>query len=262
VSFHESDSPRREDEPDAAPRGESTAVCRSSPRLLIWALALTAGLAAGSVAWLVGEAVHDRFQPRLLATGGIPSIEEARAGEHAMRSALTLQAAVAFGLLGSALGASLGLAGGGVRRSARSSLIGGAFGAILGGVAGAVASFALLPVYFQFYDPDRDDLPLALLIQGGIAAAVGAVGGAAFGMGDRGRVSRALLGGLVGAVAGVLIYEVVGALAFPLDQTTKPISATPASRLLGRIIVATLASAGTAMGYASARGIEVRPDGE
>lgn len=258
MSFLESDSPTGANEPAAAPSAEATAVRRASP-VLVWTLAMTAGLAAGFVGWLVGEATHNRLQPKILATGGIPTIEEARAGASAMRSALTMQAAAAFGALGAALGLALGLAGGGIRRSSRSSLIGAAVGAILGGAAGAVTPLALLPVYFQFYDPDRDDLLLSLLTQGGIAAALGAAGGASFGIGDRGRVARTLLGGLLGAVAGVLIYGVVGALAFPLDKTTRPISATATTRLLGRILVATLAAAGSAAGYASARPAEPSP---
>lgn len=260
MSFPESDSPTSRNEPAAAaPLVETTTVSRSSSRLLVWTLALTAGLAAGCVAWLIGEATYDRLQPQILATGGIPTVEEAREGVRAMRSALAMQAAVAFAALGAALGLALGFAGGGVRRSARSGLIGGAFGVIMGGAAGAVTSLALVPVYFHFYDPDRDDLMLALLIQGGIAAAVGAVGGASFAIGSRIPIARVLLGGLLGAFAGVLIYEIVGALAFPVDKTTNPISTTATTRLLGRILVATLASAGTAMSCASAPQSDSRP---
>ena len=120
------------DEPVAAPLVESTAAHWSSSRLLVWTLALTAGLAAGVVGWLGGEATHDRLQPRLLATGGVPSIEEAAAGADAMRSAVAMQAAAAFGSLGAASGLALGLAGGAAQRSARSGLIGAVFGAILG----------------------------------------------------------------------------------------------------------------------------------
>jgi hypothetical protein len=222
-------------------------------------LVLTAGVVAGGAAWLAGEATYDRLQPKILATGGIPTIEEARAGDRAMKAAVTYRAAVAFGALGASLGLALGLAGGIVHRSARSGLIGAALGATLGGAAGFLATWLLMPIYFRFYDPDRDDLLLASLIQGAIAAAIGAAGGASFGFGDRGRIPRALVGGLLGGVAGVLIYELAGALAFPLDQTTKPISATPGTRLLGRILVTCLAAVGAAIGYGPTQDVDSRP---
>jgi hypothetical protein len=105
-----------------------------------------------------------------------------------------------------------------------------------------------MPIYFRFYDVDKDDLVLSLLIQGGICSAVGAAGGAALGVGVGGRslTARTLLGGLLGAVAGVAVYQLVGALAFPLDQTTRPISATWATRLFAHLAVATLTAAGAA----------------
>ena len=77
-------------------------------------------------------------------------------------------------------------------------------------------SRVLLPIYFRHLDPDHGDLTLAILILGGIWPIIGAAGGAAFGigLGQPGHVLRALLGGLLGALAGLLVYEIVGALAF------------------------------------------------
>lgn len=246
-------------ESDSQP-GRNEPVDAATSRRLVWISALGAGLAAGFAAWMIGEASHDRLQPKILATGGIPTIEEAQAGAGAMKKALALQAAVAFAASGSALGLALGLAGGAARRSPRPSLIGAALGTLLGGVAGAAAPLALLPVYFAYYDPDRDDLLLALLTQGGIGAAVGAAGGASFGIGSRrGRVVRALAGGMLGAVVGVLIYEFMGTLAFPLDQTTRPISATSATRLLNRLLLSILAAAGAVIGEGAGRKAQTSP---
>ena len=103
---------------------------------------------------------------------------------------------------------------------------------------------------FPFHDPDNEDLVLVFSIQGGIGAAIGAAAGAAFGLGLGGRnhLLRPLLGGLLGGIAGVVVYEMVGLLAFPLDETTRPISATWSTRLLARLAVAILASAGATMG--------------
>ncbi|MDR3619868.1 MAG: hypothetical protein P4L85_11010 [Paludisphaera borealis] len=258
MTSNESDSspgsvPPGPGEPAIASFPETTAGRRDAPPIRVWALALTAGLVAAFASWLIGEAFHDRLRPRLLSTGGIPTVDEARESANGIRAAVALQSSVAFGSLGAALGLALGLAGGAARRSARSGMIGAILGTILGGVAGALTPQVLLPLYFRFYDPDRDDLLLAIVIQGGLGAVVGAVGGASFAIGNRSPVARGLLGGLLGAVGGVVIYEVVGALAFPLDQTTKPISATAGTRLLGRIMVASLAAAGAAKSAGAAR---------
>jgi hypothetical protein len=162
----------------------------------------------------------------------------------------TLEASLAFGSLGAVLGLTLGLAGGSARGSARAALIAAIVGSILGGAAGAGMSRALLPIYFRILDPDHGDLTLAILIQGGIWPVIGAAGGAAFGigLGERGRAVVPLLGGLLGAVAGLLVYEIVGALVFPLDKTSNPLSATWGTRLFARLAVTTLASAGAARG--------------
>jgi len=231
-----------------------------SPSIRVWALSLAAGLIAGIVSWLIGEALHGQLRPSLLATSGFPSGEEAHAHALGVKSAVTLEASFAFGLLGSALGLALGAAGGTVRRSARAGLTASAFGAVLGAAVGAALPWLLLPIYFRIYNPDRGDLGLAILIQGGLGSVIGAVGGAAYGLGlgGRGRAARALAGGLLGALAGVLLYEIVGALAFPLDETTKPLSASSVTRLLARLTVAVLASIGATRGAWSAP--RIRPD--
>ena len=212
-----------------------------------WLLMLAAGLIAGTVSWLVGEALNDRIQPQLLSTGGVPTAEEAAAGASGTRKAVAMQVSLAFGSLGAALGLGLGLVGGVLRGSSRSTRNGAILGTILGGALGAITPQLLLPIYFRFYNPDSDDMVLALLIQGGIGAAVGAAGGVAFGVGKRGRTTQAVAGGVIGALAGTLAYELAGALAFPLDETSKPIAATTVARLLGRLLVATFAAAGVVM---------------
>jgi hypothetical protein len=96
---------------------------------------------------------------------------------------------------------------------------------------------------------------VGLLVQAVISAAIGAAGGAAFGvgLGHRGVIVRAAIGGLLGACAGAIVYEILGAIVFPLDETSSPISATSATRLLGRLAVSTLGSAGAALGFLDQR---------
>jgi hypothetical protein len=215
-----------------------------------WALALTAGLIAGFASWLIGETFHGRFKPPVHATSRRLSHAELKSQFMADQAAQGLEATVAFGSLGAVLGLALGLAGGAARRSARTALIAAIVGSILGGTAGAAMTHVLLQVYFRILNPDNNDLVLAILIQGGIWSVIGAVGGAAFGigLGDRSRAVRAFLGGLLGGIAGMLVYEMIGAVAFPLDWTSDPLSATWGTRLFARLALTTFASAGAVRG--------------
>ena len=88
-----------------------------------------------------------------------------------------------------------------------------------------------------------------MLLHGGIWSAIGAAGGLAFsvGLGGRGRAVRALLGGLLGAFGGTMIYELIGGLAFPVAEADRPVSATWGTRLIARLAVASLAAVGTAI---------------
>jgi hypothetical protein len=235
------------------PPGASLAaglVTRRQFLVRVWALALTAGLIAGFASWLIGETFHGRFKPPDGRTGVRLTPIQIQSLAMARHAAQGFEATIAFGSLGAVLGLALGLAGGCARGSARAALIAAIAGSILGGTAGAVMPSVLLPIYFRMYNPDREDMILAILIHGGNWSVIGAAAGAAFGigLGDRGRALRALLGGLLGAIAGVLVYEVVGGLAFPLDGTSDPLSATWGTRLFARLAVTILASAGAAIG--------------
>jgi hypothetical protein len=223
---------------------------RRLPPVRVWALALTAGLIAGFASWLIGETFHGRFAPPDARTGRRLTPAEIRSRGMALDAAQALEATLAFGSLGAVLGLALGLAGGCARGSARAAVIAAIAGSILGGTAGALMPRVLLPIYFRMHNPDRDDLILAILIQGGNWSVIGAAAGAAFGIGfgDRGGALRALLGGLLGAIAGVLVYELVGGVVFPLDGTSNPLSATSGTRLFARLAVTILASAGAAVG--------------
>ena len=120
-------------------------------------------------------------------------------------------------------------------------------GLVLGAVLGAGTSLALLPFYFRALDKAQEDLSrdltLPLLVHGGIWAACGLAGGAAFAIGlgaGRIRLIKAAVGGLIGAVFGAALYELIGATAFPTDKTTYPLATIWIARLLARLLVATL----------------------
>jgi hypothetical protein len=238
------------DPPPSASLAGGLATGRQLRPVSVWALALTAGLIAGFASWLIGESFHRRFAPPDARTGHRLTPEQIQSRRTAIDASRALEAAVAFGALGAVTGLALGLAGGCAQGSARAALIAAIIGSISGGAAGAIMPRILLPTYYRMHDPDRDDLLLAVLIQGGNWSVIGAAAGAAFGigLGDRGRALRALLGGLLGATAGVLVYEMVGAVAFPLDRTSDPLAATWGTRLFARLAVTIFASAGTAIG--------------
>jgi hypothetical protein len=88
-----------------------------------------------------------------------------------------------------------------------------------------------------------------LLTHGAIWLAVGAVGGLAFGLGlgGRGRWQATLVGGLIGAAAATVVYELVGALVFASSRTDLPLSSSSTTRGMAMLLVATMASIGAVL---------------
>ena len=81
------------------------------------------------------------------------------------------------------------------------------------------------------------------------------MGGLALGIGSGARGDKLvtiLIGGLVGGFLGALVYELIGAFAFPMAGTTKPISET-GTRAIARLAVAIFAAAGAAWGAGESR---------
>jgi hypothetical protein len=149
--------------------------------------------------------------------------------------------------LGALMGAAMGLAGGLSRRSKEGARRGALVGLALGAVLGAVASLAFIPLYFvakRFAATAEPDLSVAMLLHAGVWMSVGAVAGMAFalGLGEPRRAGRAVLGGLLGALVGTLLYDVIGAAVFPLDGTADPIAQTWYSRSLARVLVPLLSA--------------------
>jgi hypothetical protein len=209
-------------------------------------MAIVAGLVAGVVSWLIGEAVVTAFRPPYQAQNVMgQTIMKANFEDQSVAD--TKNAALAFAMLGGVLGAALGMAGGIARRSTKAGMGSSVVGLVLGAVLGAGTSFALLPFYFRALDKAQEDLSrdltLPLLVHGGIWAACGLAGGAAFAIGlgaGRVRLLKAAFGGLIGAVLGAALYELIGATAFPVDKTTYPLATTWIARLLARLLVAIL----------------------
>jgi hypothetical protein len=212
----------------------------------VLAFATAAGLLAGVASLLAGEMVLSRYQGDLLAPLDIsPSPEAMRR----WRDARLYSATLTFTALGGCLGLAMGWAGGLARRSvaagARASLL----GLLLGTAAGASLALVLVAVFFKRHDPQSGDLVLPLLTHFAIWSAVGAVGGLAFGvgLGGRGRWKATLAGGIAGAAAATIIYEIVGALAFASSKTDLPVSSSITTRGMAQLLVAILSAAGAAL---------------
>ncbi|WP_197446994.1 hypothetical protein [Tautonia plasticadhaerens] len=203
-----------------------------------WPLCLAAGLIAAVGSWGIGEAVHDRYEVPLVAAYGDAEATAANARE--ILAAQRQRAAIAFGSLGALLGLLLGVAGGLARGSIRRGLGAGLLGLALGGAGGVGSCFGLIPAFHRLIDRDSDDLILPMLFHAGYWILPGALAGLAFGigLGGRSRVARALLGGLLGAIVGTMLYEVGGAVAFPLVRMSEPLPDSPTARLFGRLAVA------------------------
>ncbi len=198
-------------------------------------------LLAGLLSWLMGESLYKVVRPPLRevqamgVTMMLPKLEDEIAAD-------TKNAAIGYAALGACLGLFLGAIGGWAGGSVSRALFATGLGAILAAAAAALMSFAVVPIYFDRYDPAEPDLTLPLLTHGAIWGAIGAVGGLVFGLGlgGRNRALQAMLGGLLGGLAGAGVYEVVGAGLLPFAKTIQPVAVAWTARMLAHVSVAVL----------------------
>jgi hypothetical protein len=211
----------------------------------LWGWALALGLLAGVASWALEEVSRGFINPQPLSREVFPG-EATRilvASAH-MRSGL-----MAFGLQGGLLGLALGVAGGMARRSVGKALAGGITGAIIGTSAACAASSLLVPMFDRHYNPMVDDMVMSLLVHGGLWMTVGAAAGLAMGVGLGGgaRAWRMLGGGVLGAICGTMLYDVVVGIVLPLDKTAQPLPGTRRARLIARVTIALFVAAGAAL---------------
>jgi hypothetical protein len=207
----------------------------------VWVAIPVVAVLAGAAAWYCGELTLDRFNPSDKASSQRFDFSVLN---KEMAWATSLNGAAAFAVLGGLLGLSLGLVGGLGRRSAAGAILGAAVGLFLGAAAGALPSFAIMPWHWKHRGDDeyRGQLVLPTLVHLGLWCSLGLTAGLAFGLGRYGpRPSRLFVtgaAGLIGAIIGTSLFELAGALLFPLDETVNPFSATWQTRLLARLSVA------------------------
>ncbi len=212
----------------------------------ILAIAAIAGLLSGAASLIAGEMILKSYQNELVpALKAHPSAEDLRR----WREARIHSAALTIMATGGILGLTMGIAGGVARRSSNASAGAAIVGLVLGFAVAASLGLFLVSNFFKKFDPQSGDLVLPLLTHGAIWSAVGAIGGLAFGLGlgGKGRWTATLGGGLLGAAAAAVIYEIVGALAFASSKTDQPVSATLASRGMAHFLVAILSATGAAL---------------
>jgi hypothetical protein len=221
-----------------------------------WAFVLCLASIAGAAAWLGGERAHQLFKPSEESSS---QRFDFRALNRELSLSGTRNAAVAFGLLGACLGLALSLTPGSSRRSTVRRLGSSLLGLLAGGTAGVAGSYLVIPFHYEYKDPSGTEIGQSVLTHGMIWGLVGLGAGVAYGI-SRSRptrltVFRSAQGGLIGALIGTVLYELIGGLAFPLARTTDAISASAWTRLLACMAIAL----GTAVGILMSQPPESEP---
>ena len=213
-----------------------------------WRSRRLAGLAAGGLAWAAGEtrAVDSGPAEKRSSFMGSETMMPQVSFE-SQQAAVRLTSTKAFGILGGLTGLLLGLVGGATAGSARRAALAGGVGLAVGGLLGAGVTWATLPAFERGRAADTGDLLASLLMHGAFWIPIGAAGGLALGLGRRDRIASAMVGGALGALVGTVAYELIGGMVFPMAETGAPISLTATTRLLGRLLVPTLAAVGATL---------------
>lgn len=232
-----------ETEPARAPDEAAPPPIRPSLSASSWILLATLAVFSGVAIWAIAEPLRARYQGKasVVQTQSGPSLQ-VRDEDQAIAD--TMNGMLFAGIAGGLLGAVLGIAGGGIRRSWGAGLFGAVLGGMLGAALGAAASRVLLPVYFgQVADPEAKlsgELMASLMTRAGIWGAIGLAAGMALasGMGRWDRLAMAMVSALIGGMMAAAFYEIVGAAAFPSFKTSQPIASHWAPRLMAALAIA------------------------
>lgn len=226
---------------DALKREPRTSTLGAQRQVWTWTLVLFLALAAGVAAWRLGEGTMEFAK---LSQAAAENYRDSTALNMEMPRVASINGALTLGVLGALLGLALGLAGGLCRRSMAAAITGAVVGLILGTAAGALPAWTVMPWHWRHRndDPATLDLLAPLLMHMALWSTIGLAAGLAFGIGSSGarplRLLEAALAGLAGAMLGTFLFEVTGAMLFPMDHTADPFSTTSATRLLARLCLA------------------------
>jgi hypothetical protein len=236
--------------------------------LSLWALAMAGAFVAGLLAWQGGERTYPYFVPVLTRLPGAEKMnpyERQGLMNAQLKEKLAItesqNAALMYALLAALVAGALGLAGGFARWSLPAGIAAAVFGGAIAAAASAGIALVLTQrVFFPYMQPDSS-LVLPFSIHLGMWAPVGLVGGAAlgFGLGGWRLMPKAMLGGLIGAVAGALAFEVFNAAYFALVRVESPIPSLRTTRLAADLCVALGAALGALGGVLPGRTRKAAP---
>ena len=225
-------------------------------------LTITAAIAAGLLAWLIGETKPmwavpaSRPQMTMGTLGMIPTTETIQVAEVATAARL-------HGVFGAFLGLAMGVAGGLASRSPRRAMRAGLLGMACAAAVGIAAPYAVIPLFNRFRDSFPEELVGSILMHGLIWASLGvtAAFALAFGQGGgSGRLGHILWGGLLGALVGTVIFDMTGAVFSANDHTGEPVSTSSASRLAARLIISVSVAIAASLGARKGRPWEINAD--
>ncbi len=214
---------------------------RPCSRWRIGVIAVTAGIAAGLVSWIGCEWAHDLFRPRLVEDPRWEAIWMEPSWE-TLYAAELKNAALTNAVLGCVSGFAMGLAGGLAARAPSRGIFVGLSAQAVGLLVGALVALALIPlchpVFQRPFRPITDDVWLPLVMHGGVWAADGAVGGAAFAisMGCRPRLKSAIGSATAGAVLAAVFFQLIGTCLSLDAGATDPVARWSVVRLVAMLL--------------------------
>jgi hypothetical protein len=216
---------------------------------------VAASFIGGIFAWYAGETRFMHVEPVKVpqVVMGQPIMASTAKTQHAAELSTAMRT---NGLFGAVLGLTFGLSGGLARRSTTGTAVGVLVGISLGAATGCITSYGALLLYEASRESLNGELLPSLLLHGAIWGSISAAAGLAFALSAGGgtqRMARYITGAILGALLGIVVFDMVGAIVFPNDETGEPVSTNSTARLLARLLV----SLGTAVGIAAAGTIKV-----
>lgn len=205
---------------------------------------------AGLAAWAIGESKAISAPPRavMMKLMGRDVALPTRATQEAA-SVITFTRVTA--VFGGILGLTAGLGGALISGLSKRSVIASVLGLLAGASLGAGTAYVTADLYYRHHESIDLDLLPSLLMHGIVWGSIGVACGSSFAIAlgaKRVQFARIIAGGFLGALSGTIVYDVIGALLFAVDETAEPISKTTITRLLARAIVASGIAIGLVIG--------------
>ncbi len=208
-------------------------------------LAMSLAVASAILTWILGETglltiKAAKISYSMMGTPAVGETGETRAVAEVRTTALT------YGTLGGLLGLALGLSGSvsAVRRG--SIWMAPIVGLIAGIAAGSLASLLLLRLYERWVVDNLEEILRSTILHCALWGPLSATAGLAFGLGLGGwKTARRTIWTSLGCVVLFVVgYELIGAFALPLAETSGPVPGTWYARLFADVGVACFTAVG------------------